>query len=95
MSSAQRVHALDVGAGRAGPSGLSLPEPKSRAATTPPKKPSNPYANPTTAASTLIQNVSSGGIAGDWEVLPVTFIPTRENRKRPAEVADDDDDSRA
>lgn len=87
-AAAQRAYALDVGAGRAGPSGLSLPEPKPKAAAAPPKKPSNPYANYTTAASlgytdpdteryeAELERRRTQGIAGDWELLPVTSNST-------------------
>lgn len=82
-AAAQKAYALDVGAGRAGPSGSSLPEPKPKTAAAPPKKPSNPYANYTTAASlgytdpdaeryqAELERRRTQGVAGDWELLPV------------------------
>lgn len=99
-AAAQRAYALDVGAGRAGPSGSSLPEPKPKAATAPPKKPSNPYANYTTAASlgytdpdteryqAELERRRTQGVAGDWELLPVT---SSSNSTPPPAASKDED----
>ena len=99
-AAAQRAYALDVGAGRAGPSGSSLPEPKPKAAAAPPKKPSNPYANYTTAASlgytdpdteryqAELERRRTQGVAGAWELLPVAS--TSNSTPPPAAPEDGD-----
>ena len=81
-AAALRAYALDVGAGRAGTSssaGLSISQAKKAP---PPKKPSNPYANYTTAEflgykdpdaeriQAEIERKRSQGVAGDWELVP-------------------------
>lgn len=87
-AAAQRAFALDVGAGRGGIGGSGLPAPKTAPA--PPKKPSNPYANYSTAASlgytdpdaervqAEAERRQTQGVAGDWELLPSTsaLLPT-------------------
>jgi WW domain-binding protein 4 len=87
-AAAARAYALDVGAGRAGPSGAPTLV-ASKPAAPPPKKPSNPYANYTTAeflgytdpdAERLqaeLERRRTQGVVGDWETLPTTTrIPT-------------------
>lgn len=87
-AAAARAYALDVGAGRAGPSSapaLVAPKP----AAPPPKKPSNPYANYTTAeflgytdpdAERLqaeLERKRTRGVVGDWEAVPTTtYVPS-------------------
>jgi len=80
-AAAERAYALDVGAGRAGigGSGPSRPTPK---AAPPSKKPSNPYANYTTAEflgyndpdaeriQAELEWKRSQGAVGDWEPVP-------------------------
>lgn len=84
-AAAARAYALDVGAGRGGVGGSTLPVPKATASA--PKKPSNPYANYTTAESlgysdpdaerikAEIERKQTQGVAGDWEILPVAPPP--------------------
>jgi WW domain-binding protein 4 len=82
-AAAQRAYALDVGAGRGGigSSSSSVPAPKATPPP-PPKKPSNPYANYTTAEflgykdpdaeriQAELERKRSQGVAGEWELLP-------------------------
>lgn len=84
-AAAEKAYALDVGEGRGGIGGSAAPAPKAVAA--PPKKPSNPYANYTTAASlgytdpdaeriqAETERRRAQGVAGEWEFVPVAPAP--------------------
>lgn len=84
-AAAAKAYALDVGAGRGGVGGSAAPTPKPAAA--PPKKPSNPFANYTTAASlgytdpdaerikAETERRQAQGVVGEWEYLPVDPEP--------------------
>jgi len=80
-AAAERAYALDVGAGRAGIGGSGPSRPTPKAAPPPSKKPSNPYANYTTAEflgyndpdaeriQAELERKRSQGVAGEWELL--------------------------
>jgi WW domain-binding protein 4 len=101
-AAAARAYALDVSAGRAGPS--SAPTPAApKAATIPPKKPSNPYTNYTTAAflgyndpdaeriQANLERRRMQGIAGEWEVVSIDppSTPAAEADVKPSSDAVD------
>jgi WW domain-binding protein 4 len=85
-AAAQRAFALDVGAGRAGIGGSGSSSAAPRPKAPPPKMPSNPYANYTTAEflgykdldaeriQAEFERKRSQGVAGDWELVPTSSV---------------------
>lgn len=85
---AQAAYAQDVAAGRARPGGGPVPSTSSAAARKPAPKPSNPFANYSTAASLGLSDPDAEryaaeaerrrtqGVAGEWEAVATIFPPT-------------------